>query len=219
MWNRPRAPGVYNLTMNRLTPLLALGIAGMSSFSAEAAPRVLFLGDSLTEGYGLPKEDAYPSLVEAQLAKDGTPIVAINAGISGSTSASGLSRLRWHLKAKPDILVLALGANDGLRGLPLAAIRKNLSDVLRLAGEQKIPTLLIGMKAPPNYGATYARGFERIFSELAKEFPVHFLPFLLDRVAGETALNQADGVHPNAAGQKVLAASVAQALKPLLRRA
>jgi acyl-CoA thioesterase-1 len=194
-----------------------LTILFIAAQSYAATPvRVLFLGDSLTEGYGLSKEEAYPALVEAGLNKEGVAVQAINGGVSGSTTASGLSRLRWHLKAKPDVLVLALGANDGLRGLPVDSMQKNLSNILELARKERLKVLLVGMKTPPNYGPEYAKKFDRVFQTLAQRYQVAFLPFLLDRIAGESRLNQADGIHPNAEGHRVMAAAVAKALKPLV---
>lgn len=194
---------------------LALTLSTIPLFGASRI-RVLFLGDSITEGYGLNKEEAFPALVQDQLDKEGIPIEAVNAGISGSTSASALSRLRWHLRAKPDILVLALGANDGLRGLPVVAMKDNLAATIRTAQDHKIPVLLVGMKAPPNYGVAYGKGFEAAFADLAKTYKVAFVPFLLDRIAGESAMNLADGVHPNTEGQKVIAELITKALKPML---
>jgi acyl-CoA thioesterase-1 len=195
-----------------LLSVVALGAAN----AAPAATRILFLGDSLTEGYGLSKEEAFPALVEKTLREAGYAVEAINAGINGSTTASAVSRLRWHLRAKPRVLVLALGANDGLRGLPVAQIRANLARALELASEKKLQVLLVGMKMPPNYGPDYARAFERIFPELARRYRVRLVPFLLERVAGEGALNLADGIHPNAEGHRLMAEAIAQALRPLL---
>jgi len=198
-------------------PLLAAVLSILASGANAAEPvRVLFLGDSLTEGYHLNKEDAIPALVEQRLRGEGYAFEALNAGISGSTTASGLSRLRWHLKAKPDILVLALGANDGLRALPLDAIRKNLADTIQLAQQHKVKVLLVGMKTPPNYGATYARGFEKIYTDLSAAHRVPLVPFLLDRVAGDAKYNLADGIHPNRQGHERMAEIITRALKPLL---
>jgi acyl-CoA thioesterase I len=206
----------HNSCMRFISRLLLLLVIVSPLRAENAPPRVLFLGDSLTEGYGLSKEDAYPALVESILNKEGAPITAVNAGISGSTTASALSRLRWHLKAKPDVLVLALGANDGLRGLPVDSIRKNLTEVLTLAEKEKMKILFVGMKTPPNYGPAYSRAFDKMFADLSKQHRVTFLPFLLDRIAGEPQLNQADGIHPNAEGQKVMARAIAKALRPLV---
>jgi acyl-CoA thioesterase I len=186
------------------------------SYTAGAA-RILFLGDSLTEGYGIAQEDAFPALVEQSLRKDGYTVEAVNGGVSGSTTASAPGRLRWHLKAKPDILVLALGANDGLRGIPPAEIRKNLIATLDIARQNKLKILLVGMKMPPNYGAAYAQQFEAIFPELAKRYAAPLVPFMLDRIAGEPDLNLADGIHPNEKGHRLMAEVMTKALKPFLK--
>ncbi len=188
------------------------------SLHAAEPTRILFLGDSLTEGYGIAREDAFPALIEQSLKQEGFDVAVVNGGVSGSTTASGTSRLRWHLQAKPDILVLALGANDGLRGLPPLEIRKNLAATLDLARQHKLRVLLAGMKMPPNYGAAYAREFEAIFPELAQRYHIPLVPFLLDRIAGETDLNLADGVHPNEKGHRLMARTMEKALKPLLRK-
>jgi acyl-CoA thioesterase-1 len=190
----------------------------MTNLAQAAQPvRILFLGDSLTAGYGIAQKDAYPALVEQALQKDGYAVQALNAGISGSTTSSGPSRLRYHLKEKPDILVLALGANDGLRGLPTEEIRKNLIAAIEIAREQRLKILLAGMKIPPYYGERYAQTFEAIFPELSKRYNIPLVPFLLDQIAGEPDLNLADGVHPNEKGHQLMAKMIATALRPLLK--
>jgi acyl-CoA thioesterase I len=201
----------------RFIRLFLLGAVMMGSAHAASPTRILFLGDSLTEGYGIAVEDAYPALVEHALKKDGFSVTVVNAGVSGSTTSSGPSRLRWHLKAKPDIVVVALGANDGLRGLPVTEIRKNLITTIELAKDQKLKILLAGMKMPPNYGAQYSKNFEAIFPELAKKYAIPLVPFLLDQIAGEPDLNLADGIHPNEKGHQLMAKTMTQALKPLLQ--
>ena len=194
-----------------------LGLILISFGNAESVPvRILFLGDSLTEGYGIAQEDAFPARVESDLRKQNYDVTAVNAGVSGSTTASAPGRLRWHLRAKPDILVLALGANDGLRGVPVEEIRKNLTTTLDIAQKANLKILLVGMKMPPNYGPEYARDFEAIFPSLARKYHVALVPFLLDRVAGERDLNLADGIHPNEKGHHVMAERMIQALKPML---
>lgn len=178
----------------------------------------MVLGDSLTDGYGVAKEAAYPALVGRKLKAAGLEEVeVVNAGISGSTSASAESRLRWHLKAKPQILLVALGANDGLRGVKLEETRRNLSRVIGLARESGIRVLLVGMKLPPNYGAEYTRGFERLYLDLSKEHRVPLIPFLLDGVGGERELNQADGIHPNEKGHEKMAENVFPSLMKMLK--
>ncbi len=171
--------------------------------------RILFLGDSLTAGLGVEPEEAYPSVIHEMLSeKQINHITIINAGISGSTSASAVSRLKWFLRAKPDILVLALGANDGLRGLSIEEMEKNLSATIALAKENKIRVILAGMEIPPNYGPEYTKAFREVFSSLAKKNQLPFIPFLLKDVAGNPSLNQADGIHPNSNGHRVIASHV-----------
>ena len=188
------------------------------SVQAHAERRIVFLGDSLTEGYQLTKEDAYPYLIEQILHKEGlSDIKCINAGISGSTSASGPSRLKWYLKEKPEILVLALGANDGLRGLDLKETKKHLKEVITEAKKENIKILLAGMKMPPNYGVKFTKEFEKLFEDLAREEKVSFIPFLLESVAGKRELNLSDGIHPNPEGHKGLAQTVLKYLRPMLK--
>ena len=178
---------------------------------------MLALGDSLTEGYGLSKEQAWPALLQSLLHQRGrTNITLINGGVSGSTSASALSRLRWHLKAKPDVLILALGANDGLRGVPVAETRKNLAATLELARQNGLKVLLAGMKMPPNYGPDYSTQYEKMFKDLSLKYKTAFLPFILEGVAADPAMNLEDGIHPNAAGHKKIAAMILPYLEPLL---
>lgn len=175
------------------------------------------LGDSLTEGYGVKKENAYPALVEKKLHADGkTEWKVVNAGISGSTSASALSRVKWVSKSQPKILFLALGANDGLRGLPNSSTKKNLQAAIHYAKEQGIKVFLAGMMMPPNYGKEYTKSFEKIFPELAKAENIPLLPFLLQDVGGISKLNQTDGIHPNEAGHKIIATHVYDFLKDKL---
>jgi acyl-CoA thioesterase-1 len=198
-----------------LLPLLAL--PAQATPDPAAGPLVACLGDSLTEGYNLPPEEAWPALVEKTLRAGGWPTLeVVNAGVSGSTSASAVSRLRWQLRRKPDILVLALGANDGLRGIDLADTRKNLAAAIDLALENGIVVLLAGMMLPPNYGPEYTETFRAMFHELAAEKKVALLPFLLEGVAADPSKNLADGIHPNAAGYEVVAATVIRHLRPLL---
>lgn len=192
--------------MKRFWILAGLTLMTLPLIAAKPV-KILALGDSLTEGYGLSTESAYPAQLEQLIAARGRSGVTItNAGVSGSTSASAVSRLKWHLKAKPDILILALGANDALRGLDPADTRKNLAAAIELAQKQKVKVLLVGMKAPPNYGNAYSRQFETIFTDLAKQYRVGLAPFLLEGVAGVPKLNLPDGLHPNALGYQRIAA-------------
>jgi acyl-CoA thioesterase-1 len=197
---------------------LAAGSAAAQASAAPGAPAaagppvVVFLGDSLTAGFGLAADEAFPALVAASLAARGTPIRAINAGVSGDTTAGGLRRLDWALRSRPQVVVVALGANDGLRGQPLEAIEANLRAIVERCRAAGAKVLLAGMLMPPNYGGAYASGFAAIYPRLAKELGLPLVPFLLEGVAGRPELNQADGIHPTAEGQK----RVAQQLEPYL---
>lgn len=185
------------------------------SFQIHAAT-VLFLGDSLTEGFQLEREEAYPALIEKNLKSKFPDLKVINGGSSGATSASGLKRLSWYSKVKPDIIVLALGSNDGLRGMDLKESEKNLSTVIEKAQSEKIKILLVGMKMPTNYGEPYRTNFEKLFPVLAKKYHLPLVPFLLEGIGGNPKLNLADGIHPNQEGHKIMARLVQKALEPLL---
>jgi len=186
---------------------------------ADTKPRsILAIGDSLTFGYGVADKDSWPSLLENKLkAKGFSNLSVINAGVSGATTASGLRTLKFHLKkTKPSLMIYALGANDGLRGLDVKSTESNIGSVLDLAKEKKIKVLLLGMKAPPNYGKTFTSSFEQVFTKLAKEYKVAFLPFFLDGVAGRKELNQPDGIHPNAKGYEIISESIIKKVENLL---
>jgi acyl-CoA thioesterase I len=186
--------------------------------AAEGERVIVCLGDSLTEGYGLAPERAYPTLVERMLRERGYTARVVNAGISGSTSASAVSRLRWQLRSRPEIVVIALGGNDGLRGVDVEATRANLSAAIELAQQSGARVLLAGMKMPPNYGREYTTAFEAIFPALAKQHGVALLPFLLEGVAADPALNLPDGIHPNEHGTQIVARNVFSALLPMLEK-
>lgn len=180
---------------------------------------VVFLGDSLTAGYGLDAEQAFPHLVEEALEADGFAVETVNAGVSGDTTAGGLSRLDWLLRQEPDVLVVGLGGNDGLRGLDLEASEANLRAIVERAQAAGAEVLLLGMLIPPNYGPDYTEAFAAMYPRLAQETGARLLPFLLDGVAGDPALNLPDGIHPNAEGQQVVAETVASHLRPMLEAA
>lgn len=182
-------------------------------------PVVVFLGDSLTAGYGLGEAQAFPARLEALLAEQGMPFRAVNAGVSGDTSAGGLARLDWVLSSDPDVVVVELGPNDGLRGLDLSMTEDNLRRIvtrIRAAGAR---VLLVGMRIPPNYGPDYAGRFADLYPRLAKELDVPLVPFLLAGVGGVPELNQGDGIHPTAEGQRLVAANVEPYLEPLVAAA
>jgi acyl-CoA thioesterase-1 len=186
--------------------------------AAASKPRIVFLGDSLTAGLGLGSEQGYPALIAKRLVAEGFDYEVVNAGVSGDTSAGGLRRLEWSLEGDVRILVVALGANDGLRGLSPAELKKNLEAVIARATAAGVTVILAGMEAPPNFGADYTRQFRDVYGDLAAAHRVRLLPFLLQGVAGEPALNQADGIHPNARGAQMVAELVWAELKPLLVR-
>lgn len=180
-----------------------------------ATPLVVFLGDSLTAGLGLNEDEAYPAVVERELRKEGQDVRILNAGVSGDTTAGGLSRLGWLLGQKPGVVVVALGANDGLRALPLEQTEKNLREIIRRSKETGARVLLLGMRIPPNYGP-YADDFAAMYPRLAEEMEVPLVPFLLEGVGGDRALNQADGIHPTAEGQEIMAKTVTPYLKEVI---
>jgi len=180
------------------------------SMSAYAEKKVLILGDSLTEGIGINKEEAYPHLVENLLKSKKIDVSILNGGVSGSTSASGLQRLKWHLRKPLDILVLELGANDGLRGLDLKTTEKNLKAIIDYAHQQKIKVLCLGVLMPPNYGKEYTRDFALMYQRLSKEKKIPLLPFFIQEVAGKKEYNLADGIHPNALGHQKIATPIAK---------
>ena len=191
------------------------GAAAGRSGSADR-PRLVFLGDSLTAGYGLRKEEAYPALIARRLAEAGYDWEVINAGVSGDTAAGGLSRFEWSIEGDVRILVIALGANDGLRGLSVEAMSGNLAQIIERAQARDIQVVLAGMEALSNMGPAYRRTFHDAFPALARRYRVPFVPFLLEGVAARAELNQPDGVHPNAEGQRRIAALVWPVLEPLL---
>jgi acyl-CoA thioesterase I len=171
-----------------------------STGSPAPRPRLVALGDSLTAGYGLQADQSYPSLLEQRLRRAGLEIEVVNAGVSGDTSAGGLRRLDWALDGEVRVLIVALGGNDALRGLPTDELERNLASIIERAQARHIRVILAGMEAPPNLGPLYAAGFRKVYRELADRYEVPCLPFLLDGVAGDMALNQSDGIHPNADG-------------------
>jgi acyl-CoA thioesterase I len=194
------------------------GEPGQPDKPAEPAqPRVVCLGDSLTAGYGLPSPDeAYPALLERKLADAGYQFEVINAGVSGDTSAGGLRRLDWSLQGDVKVLIVALGGNDGLRGLPPSELRANLEAIVTAAQARHVRVLLMGMEAPPNFGDRYTQDFRAVYRDVASEHHLAFIPFFLNGVAGNDALNQGDGIHPTAQGHQKIADLIWPVLKPLV---
>jgi acyl-CoA thioesterase-1 len=179
---------------------------------------IVALGDSLTAGFGVAPEEAWPALIEARLRREGQPHRVVNAGVSGDTTAGGLRRVDWVLRSRPGVAVVALGANDGLRGLSTDAMRANLLAIVERLRASGVRVLVVGMEVPPNYGAVYAREFRGVFPEVARQTGAALLPSLLDGVAADPRLNQADGIHPNPAGHRVIAERVWPYLVALLGR-
>ena len=176
-------------------------------------------GDSLTAGLGLAPDLAWPALVQREADEAGLDVEIVNAGVSGDTPAGGVRRLDWALDGDVRVLVLELGANDGLRGLPVAQMRDNLAQMIRVARDRNIAVLLCGMEAPPNFGPQYTREFRQVYVELGAQDGVTLLPFFLDGVAGNASLNQPDGIHPNEEGTRRVADLVWQFLQPVIARA
>lgn len=183
----------------------------------DTRPRVVFLGDSLTAGLGLSPDEAYPSLIQQKMDADGLKFEAVNAGVSGDTSAGGLSRLDWALEGDVKVMVVALGGNDGLRGLPASELKKNLATIIERAQAKHIAVVLAGMEAPPNFGQAYIAEFHKVYPELARQYGVPLVPFLLQGVAGIEGLNQRDGIHPTAEGARTVADNVWTVLRPTLK--
>lgn len=193
----------------------------LAAFARAESPArtIVFLGDSLTAGYGLSIEEAYPALIQAKLQAAGLPWSVVNAGVSGDTTSGGLRRLNWILRRPPDAILIALGANDMLRGTDLDTIRSNLENMV-LAIRAKHPQtkiVLAGMRATPNLGESYARSFESIYTDLSKKHNTSLIPFLLEGVGGIPSLNQSDGIHPTPDGQIIIADLVWKYLEPVVR--
>ena len=202
---RQRASTALHATGHPVTPA-----------STTDRPRIVVLGDSLTAGLGGSPDEAYPARLQARLDAAAYNFEVIAAGESGGTTAGGLRRLEWALDGDVRILVVALGGNDGLRGLPVEQMKANLSAIVRHATERGVRVLLTGMEAPPNFGTAYTEEFRQVFHEVAAEHNLAFVPFLLEGVAGVAKLNQSDRIHPNAEGAERVAAHLWPALEPLL---
>lgn len=189
------------------------------STKSEDLPAIVAFGDSLTAGYGLSHEDSYTALLQRKLDENNYRYRVVNAGVSGDTSAGGARRIDWALQAgNVKVLILELGGNDGLRGLPVTDLRKNLSQIIERAQAKNVKVILAGMEAPPNMGADYTREFRQTFRDLAKQYRTPFIPFVLEGVGGRAEYNQPDGIHPNAAGEKIMAENVWKTLEPLLTK-
>ena len=184
------------------------------SLQAFGQKKLIVVGDSLTEGYGVAKEAAFPFLLEKKITTElKKNYQVVNSGISGATTASAVSRIKWVSKQKPDVILLALGANDGLRGLKLEDSERNLSAAVEYSRSQNVKIILGGLYMPPNYGADYTKKFAQMYQNIGKKYKVPLIPFILDKVAGDPKYNLADGIHPNEAGHKIIADTIFQAIK------
>jgi len=202
-----------------LLTVIALVLVGAAGAPA-AAPKdrslkIVALGDSLTSGHRLPKGDAYPALLEKALEDAGLPFDVVNHGVNGDTTAGGVRRLAAALDEKPQILIVAFGANDGLRGVPVAQVRANLAKIIETAQARGVSVLLVGMEALPIYGWQYTIDFHNLWPELAAKYKVPLVPFILDGVLGNPDLMSPDGIHPNAAGARLIASNIWTTLRPL----
>ena len=199
-----------------LIPLFALA---MAVGSASAAPRTLLaLGDSLTAGYGLPPSEGFTVKLEAALRAKGHEVTVVNAGVAGDTAVDGASRLDWALTPETTAVMVELGANDALRGLPVPQAEQALDQLLARLKEKNLPVLLIGMRAPPNLGAEYQQAFDGMYTRLAAKYGVPLYPFFLEGVAAEQSLNQADGIHPNAKGVDEIVRRILPSVEALLKQ-
>jgi len=198
-------------------PASAAPSAGTETRAA-ARPRIVFLGDSLTAGFGLNENDYVTTLIQSRLDAAGYRYEVVNRGVSGDTSAGGLSRLEWSLEGDVDVLVVELGGNDGLRGLPAAQLKRNLDEIITRTKSRGITVVLTGMEAPPSYGPAYTSEFRQVYRDLARDHDVVFVPFWLEGVAGISSLNQRDQIHPNGAGNRIIEQTLWRALEPVLEK-
>ena len=210
-------PAIFGIALG-----LSLFFGGLPDARAAETPAksLVFLGDSLTAGFGVQPAEAFPALVAEKIRAANLPFEVQNAGLSGDTSAGGLRRIDWLLQRPIDVLVIELGANDGLRGLDLKTMKGNLQTIIDKARARNpsVKIVLAGMQVPPNLGGEYTAGFQRVFAELARENNATLIPFLLEGVGGQRELNQQDLIHPNAAGHRVIAELVWRTLEPILRK-
>lgn len=188
----------------------------LNAIAEEDRPRIVAFGNSLTAGLGVTADETYPARLQRRLDGEGLRYRVINAGVSGDTTAGGVRRVDWILKSRPDLVILELGANDGLRGLNLQETKANLERIIQRFQQASVTVILAGMKLPPNYGAEYTKGFEAMYPALAKQYRLTLIPFFLDGVAGSATLNQSDGIHPTGEGYRIIADKVLETVKPLL---
>ena len=202
-------------------PARNVASAHVSSASGQVGaghPRIVAFGNSLTAGLGVSPDQSYPAQLQRRLREAGYHYDVINAGVSGDTTTGGLRRLAWILKSRPSMVILELGANDGLRGQPLSLMASNLTEIIEELQKAGVEIVLAGMQIPPNYGRTYTTGFASVFTQLARDHGVTLIPFFLEGVAAQKELNQADGIHPTAEGYQIVAQTVFDVIEPLLKK-
>ncbi len=200
-----------NQTVNQSVNLIG------SPSNKSVSKKIIIIGDSLTEGLGVEKNKAFPALLQEKMDQQKIKYQVVNSGVSGSTTASALGRVKWVLSSKPDVVILALGANDGLRGVPVKESEKNLQSAIDMLIDKKVKKIiLLGVLMPPNYGKSYTEEFKKMYIQLSKKNKVSLIPFILDEVAGNPQLNQADGIHPNEKGHQVIAEKLFPKIKGLL---
>lgn len=193
-------------------------VSNASGPAVADSPRIVAFGNSLTAGLGVSPDQSYPAQLQRRLREAGYHHEVINAGVSGDTTTGGLRRLAWILKSRPSMVILELGANDGLRGQPLSLMASNLTEIIERLQEAGVEVVLAGMKIPPNYGLAYTTGFASTFERLAQDHSVTLIPFFLEGVAARKELNQADGIHPTAEGYRIVAQTVFDVIEPLLKK-
>jgi len=198
--------------------LLPTILPGATASAQDGRPRIVAFGDSLTAGLGVGADESYPAQLQRRLDQLNYRYRVINAGVSGETTAGGVRRVPWVLSSKPDVVILELGGNDGLRGLSLEQTKSNLSEIIQRLQLAGVTVILAGMRLPPNYGQEYTRGFEAIYPALAKQYHLPLIPFFLEGVAASSTLNQADGIHPTKEGYRVIVEQILKTLSPLLDR-
>jgi acyl-CoA thioesterase I len=219
--------GLWSLLVTT-TPIAASSLSPTTPVSTPLAingprpstdqPRIVAFGDSLTAGLGVGPTESYPAQLQRRLEDLGYHYRVVNAGVSGETTAGGVRRVAWVLKSQPAIVILELGANDGLRGLNPKQTQANLERIIQDLQQARVTVVLAGMKLPPNYGAEYTKAFEAIYPALARQYHLKLIPFFLEGIAGSTKLNQADGIHPTAEGYRVIVGKILETVQPLLKR-
>jgi acyl-CoA thioesterase-1 len=198
--------------------LWPFAVYATSPSASDTRPRIVAFGDSLTAGLGVQANESYPAQLQRRLNDLRYPYRVINAGVSGDTTAGGLRRVPWILNNKPELVILELGANDGLRGLDVDQVKHNLQQIIEQLRKAGATVILAGMKLPPNYGPDYTTRFEAIYPALAKEYDLPLIPFFLDGVGGASSLNQADGIHPTTEGYEIIVEQVLKVLEPVLSK-